>query len=147
MVLHALSVSGKTGRRMSEIKLPFFLSEQSLIAPDVLEITCRELHRISSDQHFCNLKLIDVRSHDECSSVLGSIFSSHQIDLEEIETELTQFAKSTPIVFICKTGVRSTRAAMAALEMGFTKIWNLRGGLLEWAKHGLTTDQNQQGNS
>lgn len=44
-------------------------------------------------------------------------------------SELKKLAKDTPIIFYCHHGVRSRHAAEEFLALGFTKLYNLSGGI------------------
>jgi rhodanese-related sulfurtransferase len=83
-----------------------------------------------------NLALIDVRRPDEYTGDLGHIAGARLVTLE---TELAHFLskateqeKSQPTVFICRSGGRSTRAALIALQSGFKDVYNMTGGMIYW---------------
>jgi rhodanese-related sulfurtransferase len=42
------------------------------------------------------------------------------------------FPRDKAIVFFCKGGGRSQRAAQHASSKGFTRVFNLTGGILSW---------------
>lgn len=83
--------------------------------------------------------MIDVREQDERNEqrIEGTIF----IPLGELESrmgELAQYKDST-IVMQCRSGRRSDVAAANLIDAGFTKVYNLKGGILAWDKAGLAT--------
>lgn len=51
--------------------------------------------------------------------------------------------KDTNIVVYCSIGVRSEKIAEKLMAFGFSKVWNLYGGIFAWAnEHKLLVDQN-----
>ena len=75
-----------------------------------------------------NTVIIDVRSSEEFNE--GHIKNSLNIPLDEI-IDIT-YNKETNIIVYCATGVRSSEAAKELSSLGYTKIYNLDGGLLNW---------------
>ena len=65
------------------------------------------------------------------------------IPYDQIENDLSQFPtdKSTKIVLYCRSGHMSTIAAEKLVSLGFTNIWNLKGGMLEWEKAGYPIEK------
>jgi rhodanese-related sulfurtransferase len=45
------------------------------------------------------------------------------------ELESKNFDKNQPLLFICRSGVRSKQAAIAMTGLGYTKCYNIAGGL------------------
>ena len=41
--------------------------------------------------------------------------------------------RNREIVLACRSGARSARAVRQLQAAGFTKVWNLAGGILRWA--------------
>ncbi|XP_034486695.1 rhodanese domain-containing protein CG4456 [Drosophila innubila] len=91
--------------------------------------------------------LIDVREPDELKET-GQIPSSINIPLGNVSQELAvsdQLFKSkygrnkpksdTEIIFHCKIGKRSLKAAEAANALGYKNVKNYEGSWLDWAKN------------
>jgi sulfur dioxygenase len=79
--------------------------------------------------------LIDVRGAGEFSGELGHIAGAILFPLANLADragELAQF-RERDIVAICRVGVRSATAAAILTGLGFDRVWNLKGGMLEWA--------------
>ncbi|HUY20660.1 MAG TPA: MBL fold metallo-hydrolase [Candidatus Binataceae bacterium] len=78
--------------------------------------------------------LIDVREPDEFRGDLGHIAGSHLIPLRELPERTAELAdyKNRDIVVICRAGARSTTAAALLTGMGFERVGNLKGGMLDW---------------
>jgi rhodanese-related sulfurtransferase len=80
--------------------------------------------------------VVDVREQAEYAK--GHIANSRHIPAGELERrsgELEKF-RNQPIILCCATGARSATAAGTLRKAGFEKVFNLRGGLMEWEKAG-----------
>ena len=89
--------------------------------------------------------LIDVREPSELQET-GVLPSSINIPLNDLENILkntdgkeflSKYGKNkptsnTPIIFSCRSGVRSAKAANIAINLGFINVSNFEGGWLEW---------------
>ena len=60
------------------------------------------------------------------------------IPYDEIEQDLSQFPtdKNVKIVLYCRSGRMSQIAAEKLVSLGYTNIWNLKGGMVEWEQAG-----------
>jgi monothiol glutaredoxin len=76
------------------------------------------------------LELVDVRSPQEQAA--ASIKGSRLLD-PDYEHEL-EGDKTKPLVFYCHSGVRSRAAAERFLADGFSKVYNLEGGIDAWSR-------------
>ncbi|CAM3371264.1 Thiosulfate sulfurtransferase GlpE [Flavobacterium longum] len=52
------------------------------------------------------------------------------------ETEVAKLDKSKPVFVYCKIGGRSSQAAAKLSQMGFSKVYDLEGGILKWTAEG-----------
>lgn len=88
--------------------------------------------------------LIDVREPAEFSGELGHVPGAKLVPLRELPdraaAELAGF-KDTDIVVICRAGVRSTTAAAILAGLGFERVFNLRGGMLDWDEARLPVER------
>lgn len=78
------------------------------------------------------LTLIDVRETSEYNAELGHIAGTKLIILSTIPQNLALLPKDKTIVFICRSGARSSQAASFAKSQGFDNIYNMQGGMLLW---------------
>ena len=78
------------------------------------------------------LKLLDVRTYEEV--LLNRIPDSIHIPLAELSERLKELDKDADIVVYCKSGGRSMKAMQVLQERGFSKVRNLTGGILGWAR-------------
>jgi adenylyltransferase/sulfurtransferase len=63
---------------------------------------------------------------------INRIRESTLIPLGEIPRRYQELDKTREIVVHCKMGGRSAKAVDYLRTVGFTKVKNLRGGILEW---------------
>jgi monothiol glutaredoxin len=75
-------------------------------------------------------RFIDVRTpgERERAQIAGTILLTPQS-----MPELLALPKTTPLVFHCHHGQRSHQAALHFLEQGFTKVYNVKGGIEAWS--------------
>ena len=80
--------------------------------------------------------VIDVREQGEYAQ--GHIPNARHIPAGEIERRSKELEKwkDHPVILCCATGARSNSAAGALRKVGFNRIYNLRGGMMEWQKAG-----------
>jgi rhodanese-related sulfurtransferase len=78
--------------------------------------------------------LIDVRTPGEYSS--GHLPNAVLIDVSgrEFRQRAARLDKTKPVFVYCASGVRSERAAKLLSEMGFAKIFDLKGGINAWRR-------------
>ncbi|MFZ1852947.1 MAG: rhodanese-like domain-containing protein [Nitrosomonas sp.] len=84
-----------------------------------------------------NALIVDVRDDSEYAS--GHLPNSKHIPTERMEerwSELEKY-KDKPIVVIYRGGVRSTNASSILKKNGFSKIFNLIGGIDAWKRANL----------
>lgn len=65
------------------------------------------------------------------------------IPYDEIEQNLLQFPadKNAKIVLYCRSGRMSAIAAEKLVSLGYTNVWNLKGGMVEWEQAGYKIDE------
>jgi rhodanese-related sulfurtransferase len=78
-----------------------------------------------------SLHIIDVREPFEFSG--GHISRAKNIPLGNIRNRLSEVPKDKDVVFVCRSGSRSMRAAKMAKNAGLSSIYNLSGGMMRWS--------------
>lgn len=75
-------------------------------------------------------RFIDVRTPGErdLAQIAGTTLLT-----PEVMDEIGALPKSTPLVLHCHHGQRSYQAAMRMLELGFTRVYNVTGGIDAWS--------------
>ena len=78
--------------------------------------------------------LVDVRERSEWE--VGSLASlgAVLVPLGELPGRLAEIPRERPVVLYCRSGVRSMTAARRLVEAGWRDVYNLRGGILAWAR-------------
>ncbi|RFN58581.1 rhodanese-like domain-containing protein [Marixanthomonas ophiurae] len=86
-------------------------------------------------------QLVDVRTTEEFGV-------SHLKDAQNIcvtdadfQEKIKDLDKTKPVYVYCRSGGRSARAAKILEENGFTKVYDLQGGITSWDEQGLETEQ------
>ena len=72
--------------------------------------------------------IVDVRSSQEYDK--EHITNAINIPLDSIET--IDLDKDTTLIVYCLSGVRSQKAVEQLAKMGYTSLYNLDGGLINW---------------
>jgi rhodanese-related sulfurtransferase len=87
---------------------------------------------------------IDIRDQAEYSQ--GHIPNARHIPMAEFERRSAELEKlkARPLIVYCATGARSGAAVAALKKAGFEKLFNLRGGLVEWEKAGQPVNRKRK---
>jgi len=92
------------------------------------DITPSQLEAMMNDGQ--PLVILDVRTVSEYED--GRIPGSVNIPLGELPARLGELAEDARTVCVCSGGVRSVSGAQVLLDNGFTRVYNLQGGLQNW---------------
>lgn len=119
-----------------------------LIAFTVFSYSCKEeqtsnqIEVISSEEmqeisQIEGVQLVDVRTLEEYEE--GHIDSFQNIDYfsENFTQEIEKLDKSKPVIVYCKSGNRSGKCAKKMKDAGFSKIYDLEGGIAKWKFEGF----------
>ena len=82
--------------------------------------------------HAGEVRLVDVREPDELTGELGHIAGAEPLPLAQLPGPLAAAPRDLPIVFVCRSGGRSGKAALAAGKLGFDHVASMRGGMIAW---------------
>jgi rhodanese-related sulfurtransferase len=76
--------------------------------------------------------VVDVCSAEEFAT--GHVAGAKNIPLGELEAKLPGAVKNKqmPVILVCASGVRSSRAVGVAKKLGFEKAFSLTGGMGAW---------------
>lgn len=75
--------------------------------------------------------LLDVREQFEYD--IARIPGAKLIPLGELHSRMSELDSADEIVIHCKSGYRSAQALRELQTAGFSKLWNVEGGILAWA--------------
>ncbi len=113
--------------------------------PQVIDLSPEEFYQLSNPP-----RLIDVRSSVEyrmfhtpnaINLSLPRILMGSNSWLRRyvVPQWFRELPKDEPVALICLTAHRSPIAAKQLIKDGFTKVYNITGGMMEWRQLGLPT--------
>jgi len=76
--------------------------------------------------------IIDVRTPAEYQN--GHLENAQNINVQsrDFSVRMENFDKERPVYIYCRSGSRSIKAGKILEDMGFTEIYDLKGGILSW---------------
>ena len=85
---------------------------------------------------------LDVRTPGEFAE--GYIEGARLIDFQSgnFENEIATLDKNATYAVYCRSGNRSGQAVKAMKDAGFSNVFNMNGGVIEWANAGLPLVRN-----
>ena len=81
------------------------------------------------------VSIVDVRKSDEFSA--GHLRDSKNIPIDNLDKRVSELDKTHPVLVVCQSGVRASRAAGEFRRAGFGEVYILDGGYTEWRSQGL----------
>ncbi|WP_199339456.1 rhodanese-like domain-containing protein [Nostoc sp. FACHB-892] len=111
--------------------------------PNVEEITSKELAQLLLDSAKPRPLVLDARSQAEYA-VSHIETAAHINALSPDLRELSIVSKGRPIVLYCAVGYRSAKLAQQLDKAGMKCIYNLSGGIFEWANEGRLIFRDKQ---
>jgi rhodanese-related sulfurtransferase len=82
-------------------------------------------------------QLVDVRTEEEFGASHLKDAQNICVTMDNFEERAKGLDKNKPVYVYCKSGGRSARAAKILTDMGFTKVYDLQGGITNWEEKGL----------
>lgn len=84
-----------------------------------------------------DIQLIDVRTPEEYAK--GHLKNSVNINFYDASftEDMNKLDKSRELYIYCRSGGRSGKASRQLEKMGFTKVYDLQGGIINWDKNNL----------
>ena len=102
-------------------------------AAAVVEQKMAEITTIDWDKAFemnkAGAVLIDVRTPAEVAKGMASS-AAINIPLQEMPQRLSEFPKEKDLLIYCRSGKRSMAASKFLVENGYTRVFNINGGIL-----------------
>lgn len=90
-----------------------------------------------------NGQVVDVREDSEWQR--GHIPGAVHVPLSRLDKEMDKLgnpdAAEGPIVVACRSGTRSTGAAVRLRKVGFQNVYNLNGGTTAWEQAGMPLEK------
>ncbi|MEZ4857284.1 MAG: rhodanese-like domain-containing protein [Flavobacteriaceae bacterium] len=98
---------------------------------DAIKILDKEAFQNAIEHH--NVQLVDVRTPQEYQGgYLKNAINIDYFDALNFTLTFEKLNKQKPVYLYCRSGNRSQKAAAKLVEMGFTKIYDLKGGYMNW---------------
>ena len=107
-----------------------FSSVKEVDAPQLADWMDDEAH---------HLRIIDVREIPEIAQ--GMVPGSEPVPLRTLPARLFELDREEKIILVCRSGARSAQACMFMQQNGFENVYNLRGGMIGWARGNLPIAQ------
>jgi rhodanese-related sulfurtransferase len=108
-------------------------AEQKASAPVFQSISVTEVHKLI--QQKTELSLIDVRTPQERKQM--RIAGSQLVPVGDVIRGKASFPPEKPIILVCAVGGRSYIAGKALASYGYSRIYNMEGGIEAWHRAGL----------
>jgi rhodanese-related sulfurtransferase len=74
-------------------------------------------------------RIVDVREPQEFNGELGHVPGAELIPLGSLSAQAMGWDRAAPLVVICRSGGRSSRAAEMLVSLGFLRVINVEGGM------------------
>lgn len=84
------------------------------------------------------ITLVDVRSDDEV--IRGMIQKALHVPLHLLPLLADELEGENPLIFYCRSGVRSAQACSFMASQGRENLFNLQGGILSWGAAGFALE-------
>ncbi|NMO22292.1 rhodanese-like domain-containing protein [Pyxidicoccus fallax] len=81
---------------------------------------------------FSRPPMVDVREPSEFDGLLGHIDGARLVPLATVKEAAIDWPHDEEVLLVCRSGARSAKAAVQLVARGFTRVMNLRGGMLAW---------------
>jgi rhodanese-related sulfurtransferase len=81
--------------------------------------------------------LVDVRELAEVAQVAFDVPGVLLLPLSEFEQRFAELPRDRDLVLVCQVGERSLKATYFLMYQGYTRVANMEGGLLKWARKGF----------
>ena len=76
--------------------------------------------------------LVDVREYYEADIADLPEVGQLRIPMAELTERVEEMEQDAELVLYCRSGARSDRAVRFLLRQGYSKAYNLKGGMLAW---------------
>lgn len=113
---------------------------QSTTDKNIKRLPPNELNTFLKDK---TIQLIDVRTPKEFEE--EHIENAENINFydEDFTIKINKLNKDEPVYVYCRSGKRSGKSAKEFKKLGFTKIYDLEGGILNWKSEGFKVSANK----
>ena len=98
----------------------------------IVDVTVTQFKELAASE----VTVLDVRTPEEWAE--GTIAEAEKMNYhdEDFASQIEKLDKTKPVLVYCKRGGRSASAAEILRDNGFTKVYNLDGGITAWTEEG-----------
>jgi rhodanese-related sulfurtransferase len=82
-----------------------------------------------------NVEIVDIRSDAEIAQ--GILPSAQHLPMHLIPLKMNDLPKDRDVILYCRSGARSYQACAYLAQQGVANVFNLRGGIIDWARQGF----------
>jgi len=106
------------------------------VGPEATHGRFDEVDGSAVDQVLGSVRVIDVREPHELRGELGAIAGAENVPMAEAVARASDWDRATPLLVVCRSGRRSRQVCEQLVALGFTRVTNLRGGMLDYRERG-----------
>jgi len=83
-------------------------------------------------QELPDAPIVDVRTPEEFSQAHLVNALNFDWNGNSFDQQISELDKSQPVLVYCRSGARSAAAAKSMRSQGFTEVYELKGGIMNW---------------
>ena len=87
------------------------------------------------------VRVVDVREHDEVAASDGTIAGAEVVPADLLDNAASSWDRYEPVLLVCRSGMRSGRAAARLEALHFANVASMRGGMMAWGDAGLPAER------
>ncbi|OWV20480.1 sulfurtransferase [Fibrobacter sp. UWB4] len=128
MLLATACESSEEQKAQAAVKKVEAVQPAAVVEQKVATITTIDWQK-ALDMHKAGAVLIDVRTPAEVAKGMAAA-TAINIPLQEMPQRLSEFPKDKDLLIYCRSGKRSMAASKFLVENGYTRVFNVEGGIL-----------------
>ena len=125
-----INKEGNQYNNMTEEDKEYFMEEEDFL------ISATEYKEKIDSGEYINIDIRTPEEHDNEKISEGLNINFYQSDFKQ---QLEKLDKDKEYLYYCRSGHRSSIAKMLFKELGFKKVYELKGGIISWKYSGLKT--------
>jgi rhodanese-related sulfurtransferase len=96
----------------------------------IKQLAATDFEKVKSEN---NAIVIDVRTPDEVAEgYIDGATKFIDVNSADFSSEIAKLDKGQTYIVYCRSGARSMRASEMMIHQGFTRVYNLQGGIMGW---------------
>ena len=128
MLLATACESSEEQKAQAAVKKVEAVQPAAVVEQKVATITTIDWQK-AFEMHKAGAVLIDVRTPAEVAKGMAAA-TAINIPLQEMPQRLSEFPKDKDLLIYCRSGKRSMAASKFLVENGYTRVFNVEGGIL-----------------